>query len=101
MLGPIDVVGCWNIARANPPDGVHLEPATKAPREADAARETQTHGDDMTIAVRTAEREAGLCSEVDGSLTADSGQQVRDIERAASPDSVVNIDLRRCPVMDV
>jgi anti-anti-sigma factor len=43
---------------------------------------------------------AGLRYEVAGRLDAETSHEVRDVERTPAPDSVVEIDLRRCEGMD-
>jgi anti-anti-sigma regulatory factor len=42
----------------------------------------------------------GIRYEVAGRLDAETSHEVRDVERTPDPDSVVEIDLRRCEGMD-
>lgn len=58
----------------------------------------------MTIALQEVEDpprdEVALRYEVAGRLDAEASDRMRQIERDAEPDSVVEIDLRRCSGMD-
>jgi anti-anti-sigma factor len=57
-------------------------------------------GPDGSRADEAAPQDDGLRYEVAGWLDAESSHEVRDIERTPDPDTIVEIDLRKCEGMD-